>query len=177
DRVLVRVRAAEREENPTPGKPGFLQEQLGEPGTRLRAPRVGHEAQPLRLLANRLDDARVLVTEVAALREAAHVENQTIIGRAQMGSGAAHDRGRVPLCLSAPAVQDCLVFRAHGVLRQRQRPSRSVGDIGRAALYFPTPLETQHSRISPWRTVTTPRLLCASTASASPQADAPLIRS
>ena len=79
----------------------------------MRGPRIRHEAQVLRLLANRLDDPRVLVPEVAALREAAHVEYPAPVVEMQPRTGPAHDGRRVPLRLDAPAVQDGISLGDH----------------------------------------------------------------
>ena len=74
--MLVGIRAAEGEEHPPAGEAGALQQQLGELRARLGAPGAGDEAQPLGLRADRRDDARMLVTEIAALGEAAHIEDE-----------------------------------------------------------------------------------------------------
>ena len=59
------------------------------------------------------DQARMLVTQVAALGEAAHVEDRAAVLEVQACAGAADHRRRVPLRLHAPAVQDRVAFVAH----------------------------------------------------------------
>jgi len=114
--VLVGIGATEREEHAAALEPGELQQPLGQLRARPGAPGIGHEAQPLRLRADRGDDARVLVAEVAALGEAAHVEDRAAILEVQARAGAADHGRRVPLRLHAPAVQDRQALAAHDFL-------------------------------------------------------------
>ncbi len=109
--VLVGIRAAEGEEHPPAAETGALQQQRGELRTRLRAPGAGDEAQPLGLRADRRHHVRVLVTEIAALGEAAHVEDDAAVGAEQPRALPAGHRGRIPLRLHAPAVQHGALFR------------------------------------------------------------------
>ena len=56
--------------------------------------------------ADRGDDARMLVAEVAALGEAAHVEDAAAVVCMKPRARAADDRRRGPVGLPAPAVQN-----------------------------------------------------------------------
>ena len=98
------------------GESRFLEQQLGELRARLRAPRAGDEAQLLRLLADRGDDLRMLMTEIAALGEAAHVQDGTAVGGVNPRARAPHNSRGGPVGLSAPAVQDGIAFGKHAGL-------------------------------------------------------------
>ena len=115
-RVLVRVGAAEREEHAAAGESGFLEQQLGELRARLRAPCAGDEAKLLRLLADRRDDLGMLMAEIAALGEAAHVQDGTTVGGVNPRALAADDGRGGPVGLPAPAVQNGIVFGKHAGL-------------------------------------------------------------
>ena len=104
---------AEREEHAAACETGFLQQHLREPRARLRAPGVGHEAELLGLPPDRGDDARMLMAEAIALREAAHVENAAAIFCMKPRAGAAHDSRRRPVRLPAPAVQNGFALGGH----------------------------------------------------------------
>jgi hypothetical protein len=56
----------------------------------------------------------VLVPEIAAFGEAAHVEHAAPVRKVQVGAFAAHDARRIPLRLHAPTVQDRFPLAAHG---------------------------------------------------------------
>jgi hypothetical protein len=113
DRVLVGVGPAEGEEDPAPLEPRLLEEALGEPRPRLGAPRGGHEAEALGLLANGPDHGRVLVAEVHALGQAAHVEVAPALLVPEERPFSAGHGGGVPVGLDAPAVQDALALGGH----------------------------------------------------------------
>jgi hypothetical protein len=59
------------------------------------------------------DDVRMLMAEVAALGEAAHVEDAAAVLREDARAFAADDRRCRPIRLPAPAVQDGFAFGAH----------------------------------------------------------------
>src|SRR4029077_9429098 len=65
DRVLVGIAATEGEEHTASLESRALEEEGGELRARLGAPGVGDEAQLLRLGADRGDDMRMLMPEVA----------------------------------------------------------------------------------------------------------------
>ncbi len=104
-RVLVRVGAAQREEHAASLEAGEPEQALGEFRAWTGTPGVGHETEPLGLGADRGDHAGMLVTEIAALGEAAHVEHAAAVLQVQPGARAARDRRCVPLRLGAPAMQ------------------------------------------------------------------------
>ncbi len=112
-RMLIGVGATQREVDTPALETGLLQQQLREPRARLGPPGVGDEAQSGSLRTHGLDDPRVLVPEVAALSQAAHVENRAPIGRQQPRAGAADDSRRIPIALAAPGMQDRLRFGRH----------------------------------------------------------------
>ncbi len=93
-----------------PSNPDSSSSRSGERGARLGAPGVGDEAEPLGLLADRGDQARMLVTEVAALGEAAQVENLAAVLEMQLRAPTADDGRRGPVGLHAPAVQHHVAF-------------------------------------------------------------------
>src|SRR5260221_13322336 len=115
--MLVRIGAPQREEHPAALESGDIQETFSQRRARLCAPARIHEAQSLRLLLNGAYQARVLMTQVHALRQAAHVE----IGAARLipepCSLSADDGRRVPIRLNAPALEDARVFRNEGIPR------------------------------------------------------------
>ena len=73
-RVLVGIRAAQGEEHPAALKSGELQQLRGQCRARLRAPGRVHETQGLRLFLNGANHARMLMPEVHAFGQAAHIE-------------------------------------------------------------------------------------------------------
>ena len=77
--VLVGIGAAEREEHAAALESGQLQQALGQLGAGPCSPGIRDEAELFGLRTDRGHDARVLVAEVAALGEAAHVEDR--VGR------------------------------------------------------------------------------------------------
>src|SRR5690348_12479924 len=106
DRVLIGVGAPERKEYPPSLEAGLSEQLSGQARAWLGAPGAGHEAELLRLGSNRLDDERMLMAEVAALGEAAHVEDAASIRREQACAGTTRDGRRVPVQLNTPRVQD-----------------------------------------------------------------------
>ena len=115
DSVFVGVGAAQCEEHAAALESTQFEQASRQVGARLCAPGVRHETQLLRLRADRRDDARMLVSEIAALRKAAHVEHAAPILQMQPGAGATHDGRRVPGGLRAPAVQDGIALRSHAI--------------------------------------------------------------
>ncbi len=114
DRVLVGVSAAEGEVHASVQESGFLEQQLRQPRARRGAPGTGDEAKLLRLRPDRLDDTRMLMSEVAALGQAAEIQDRAAIGGVQPGAGATDDGRCVPFGLPAPAVQYRVCLGAHG---------------------------------------------------------------
>jgi hypothetical protein len=88
-----------------PSKPDFSSSFLRQVRPRLRAPGAGGEAKALRLGADRRNHPGMLVAEVAALGEAAHVEVFAPLRVAEARAGAADHGRRLPFRLHAPAVQ------------------------------------------------------------------------
>jgi hypothetical protein len=111
--VLVGVGTAQREEDTAALESTQFEQARCEIGARFCSPGVRDEAQLFGLRADRRDDARMLVSEIAALREAAHVEHAAPVLEVQPGAGATHDGRRVPGGLRAPAVQDGIALRGH----------------------------------------------------------------
>ncbi len=109
-RVLVRIGAARSEEHAPALETGQLEKPPRERHAWFGAPGVGDEAEPLGLLADRGDQARVLVPEIAALREAGEVENLAAVLEDELCAPTAHDGGRGPVGLHAPAVQHHVAF-------------------------------------------------------------------
>ena len=99
DRVLVGVGAAEGEEHAAAVEAGALEQLRRQPRARLGAPGVADEAQALGLRADRRDQLRMLVAEVAALGQAAHVEDPAAVGQLQARAPAADDGRRIPVGL------------------------------------------------------------------------------
>src|SRR4249919_1198400 len=109
-RVLVGIGAAEGEVHPPAREPRPLQQRLRQLRARLRSPRIGDEAQTFGLRADRLDQARMLVPQVAALGEAAEVEDLAAVGQMQARTASTDDRRRVPVGLDRPAVQHAVAL-------------------------------------------------------------------
>ena len=105
-RVLDGVGSAEREEHPSVLEAGFLEQALGQAGPRLGSPRRRREAEHRGLLLDGPDHGRVLVAEIHALGQAAHVDERPALLIPETGPLAAGDGGGVPVGLDAPAVQD-----------------------------------------------------------------------
>ena len=64
-----------------------------------------------------IDEARMLMTEVAALGQAAHVEDAAAVGQIEMCASPTGDGRCVPLRLHAPAVQYGIALGAHALPR------------------------------------------------------------
>jgi hypothetical protein len=123
DRMLVGVGAAEREVDAPAFEPARVEQGPRQLGARPRTPCAGDEAQTLGLVADRAHYGPMLVTEVAALGQAAHVEVIAAIGVEKMRAAAADDRRCVPLRLHAPAVQDVgALVRHRRHFRNRSTP-------------------------------------------------------
>ena len=88
----------------------------GEPRAWLRAPGAGDEAELLRLLADGGDDLGMLVAEIAALGQAAHVEDGSAVGGVDARARTPDDGRRGPVRLPAPAVQHRVAFGNHAGL-------------------------------------------------------------
>ena len=113
DCVLVGVGAAESEKHPAAHKPRAFEQTFGQFGPTLCAPGVTDKAQAFGLFADGRDQAGMLVTQVAALGQAAHIENLPSIGQVEISALTAdHGRG-IPVGLDAPAVQHGLALGAH----------------------------------------------------------------
>jgi hypothetical protein len=80
------------------------------------------------VFAQRRHDPGVLVAEVAALGEAAHVEDPAAVREVQVGSGAPDDRRRIPLRLHTPAVQHGIALGRHGIARRAHGSRRAIAD-------------------------------------------------
>ena len=115
--VFIRIGSAEREEHTATLETGEFEQLPRQLGTRRSTPGVGDEAQPLGLGANRGDEARMLMTEVAALGQAAHVEDAAAVGQIEMCASPTGDGRCVPLRLHAPAVQYGIALGAHALPR------------------------------------------------------------
>ena len=126
-RVLVGVRTAKREEHPPAGEARLLKQQFRQSRPRLGAPGARDEAQLRCLGAHRLDHLRVLVPEVAALRQAAHVENRAALGGEEARAATAHDRRRSPVALAAPGMEYGLCLGEHRLRRRLLWGARSAG--------------------------------------------------
>jgi len=111
--VLVGIGAAEGEEHAAAVEAGALEQLHRQPCARLGAPCVAGETQALGLRADRLDQLRMLVAEVAALGEAAHVEDRAAVGQLQARAAATDDRRRIPVGLNRPAMQHRRAFVGH----------------------------------------------------------------
>lgn len=111
--MLVGIGAAQREIHTPRFEARFLKEHFRQLRARLRTPGTCDEAQLLRLRADRGYYPRVLMAEVAALGKAAEIQQGAAFRGEQAGAGAAHDRGRIPVGLPAPAVQDGIAFGKH----------------------------------------------------------------
>jgi len=126
--MLVRVRAAEREEHASPGEPALLEQELREARPRLGAPRGRHEAQRRGLFLDRAHDPRMLVPEVHALREAAHVEESPTLVVDEVRTLAADDRRRAPIRLDAPTVHHRAALDLGGCLGGQGEDTRWLYD-------------------------------------------------
>ncbi len=115
--MLVGVGAAQGEEYPSPLESGEFQELLGQRRARPGAPARIHEAQGFRLFLNGMDQTRVLVAQVHAFRQAAHVDVGVTRFIPEPRTLSADDGGRVPLRLNTPAMQYTRTFRHRGTLR------------------------------------------------------------
>ena len=114
DGMFVRIGAADREEHASACEARTSSSRRSASSARGRAPQALVTKQSCSgLRADRGDDARMLVAEVAALGEAAHVENRAAVLEVQVSAGAAdHGRG-IPLRLRTPAVQDRTALGDH----------------------------------------------------------------
>ena len=110
DGVLVGIGATEREEHPSAFESGSLEQHFRQPGTRFGAPAGGHETELVGLRPYRRHHPRVLVPEIAALGEAAHVEDALAVRGVQPCAFPADDGRRVPVALAAPAVHHGVAF-------------------------------------------------------------------
>ena len=108
-----------------PSNPERSRETLSQRRARLCAPARIHEAQSLSLLLNGAYQARVLMAQVHALRQAAHIEVGAARFIPEPRSFSADDGRRVPIRLNAPAMQDARVFRSR-VLRNFDRDARHL---------------------------------------------------
>jgi hypothetical protein len=112
-RMLVGIGTTEGEVHTPALETGLLQQQLREPRARLGPPGIGDETESGSLRTHGRDDPWVLVTEIAAFGQAAHVENRAPVSGQQSRAGAADDGRRIPIGLAAPGMQDRLRFGRH----------------------------------------------------------------
>ena len=111
--IFVGVGAAEREEHESALESRQLEQPLGQFLSRPGAPGARHETEPVGLRLDRGDQPRVLVTEIAALDEARHVEHFAAALEQEPGAAAAdHARG-IPVGRHAPAMQHEFPFGGH----------------------------------------------------------------
>ena len=99
-----------------PANPDFSSSNSARLRARLGAPCAGDEAQLLRLLTDRGDDLRMLMAEIAALGEAAHVQDGTAVGGVNPRARAPNNSRGGPVGLPAPAMQDGVSFGKHAGL-------------------------------------------------------------
>jgi len=110
-RMLVRVGAAQGEEHAATLESGQLQETLGQRSARRRPPARVHEAQFLRLFLNGAYQPRVLVTQIHAFGQTAHIQIGVTRLVPEARALTARDGRRVPFRLNTPAMQHTRVFR------------------------------------------------------------------
>jgi hypothetical protein len=65
----------------------------------------------------------MLVTQIAAFGEAAHVENAPASGREEMGTASTHDVRSIPLGLLTPAMKNRFPFRTHAATARPSNPA------------------------------------------------------
>ena len=93
-----------------PSNPDSSSSRRGERGARLGSPGAGDETKALGLVADRGNEPRMLVTQVAALGEAAQIEDLAAVRELELCAAPTNDGGRGPVGLHAPAVQDHVAF-------------------------------------------------------------------
>ncbi len=142
-RVLIRIGTAQREENETALETGEFEQPLGERLARNRPPVAGDKAELLGLRADCRDEPRMLVAQVAAFDQAAHVEQFAPTLEQEPRAAPADDGGRIPVGGHAPAVQYGIALGSHGGIvstrcerRQRHAPQRVLKWATRTSAVF-----------------------------------------